>query len=109
MLLFEPQPTPYDVNFRVLGVPVRIHPFFWLFALIFGWDSTPTDNRLLYLLIFTACVLLSLLVHEMGHVAMMSAFGIRSHVILYAMGGLAVPYDEPRHRWQRIMVSAGGP
>ena len=36
-MLSEPQPSPYDLHFRLFGTPVRVHPFFWLFSAILGW------------------------------------------------------------------------
>ena len=34
--------TPYDLQFRLLDVPVRIHPIFWLVTAGMGWR----DNNL---------------------------------------------------------------
>ena len=36
MILLEPGHTPYDLHFRVFGIPVRVHPMFWLVAAIMG-------------------------------------------------------------------------
>ena len=30
VFLFEPDRTQLDLNFRVFGIPVRVHPMFWL-------------------------------------------------------------------------------
>src|SRR5437016_2491445 len=30
MYLSEPQPTAYDLRFRLIGTDVRVHPLFWL-------------------------------------------------------------------------------
>lgn len=109
MLLSEPQRTNFDLNFKLFGVPVRIHPLFWLVSAIFGWGLTQLDNGLLYFAIFVACLLVSVLIHELGHVAMFRLFGVSSYVVIYSLGGLAVPSGEPRQRWQRILVSAAGP
>jgi Zn-dependent protease len=38
VFLAEPQPTAYDLRFSVLGFPVRVAPWFWLVALVLGWD-----------------------------------------------------------------------
>ena len=35
-MLAEPERTPYDVNFRLFGFPVRIHPLFWLGTALLG-------------------------------------------------------------------------
>ena len=40
MLLAEPPRTPYDFHFQIMGFPVRVSPFFWLMAVVLGWQST---------------------------------------------------------------------
>ena len=35
-MLQLPAATPYDLNFRLLDIPVRINPFFWLVAALLG-------------------------------------------------------------------------
>lgn len=39
MFLAEPQRTPYDFNFQIMGFHVRVSPFFWVMALVLGWQS----------------------------------------------------------------------
>ena len=36
-MLGMPAPTQFDLNFRLLGIPVRINPFFWVMAAVLGW------------------------------------------------------------------------
>ncbi len=86
MILQEPDRTPYDVRFRLFGVDVRIHPFFWLFTVLLSGGGS-----LKGVLIWLAAVMLSLLVHEFGHVIAFRYYGIRSFVVLYSFGGLAIP------------------
>jgi len=87
VIFLEPQPTQYDLRFRLFDVPVRVHPFFWLLSLIgAGRDTTPKE-----LLIWVAVIFVSILIHEMGHVLAFRYYGIRSHVVLYGFGGLAIP------------------
>ena len=38
-MLGNVSPTPYDLKFTLFGIPVRVHPFFWLFSAIMGWGS----------------------------------------------------------------------
>ena len=38
MLLAEPPRTAYDLHFRLLGIPVRITPFFWVASVLLGWN-----------------------------------------------------------------------
>jgi Zn-dependent protease len=103
----EPQQTQFDLNWRMFGVPIRVHPLFWLVSAILGWNLTRIDFRLL--LLWIACVFVSILLHEFGHVLMGQVFGARGHIVLYGMGGLAVGSSDLRNRWQRVAVYFAGP
>lgn len=106
-MFLEPAPSPFDLHFRLLGVPVRVHPMFWLFSAIFGWGYLRHGFGLLAM--WVGAVFISILIHEMGHALMGMFFGRPAHVVLYSMGGLAVSqYPLPR-RWQTIAVSFAGP
>jgi len=107
MFLFEPSRSDFDLNFRLFGVPVRVHPTFWLFGAILGWHFL--DLGVEYLLLWIGCMFVSILLHEMGHVCMGLIFGRPSHVVLYAMGGLAIGDFQVRGRWRRIAISFAGP
>ena len=110
MLLLEPGFTPYDLHFRVLGIPVRVHPMFWLVNAIMGFNSLNDPSYgFAKLAIWVACVFFSILIHEMGHVVVGSLWGSRGKIVLYAFGGLAVPDRRLYHRYQRIAVSFAGP
>ncbi len=91
MLLGEPPQTQYDLNFSILGFPVRVHPFFWLAAFILGSRGASGEDAGLLLLIWVVALFVSILVHELGHSLMMRRFGISSHIVLHMMGGLAIP------------------
>jgi stage IV sporulation protein FB len=107
-VLVEPDRTNFDLNFRVFGFPVRVHPWFWLGAALIGADFFARGGPLL-LLVWIGVVFLSVLVHELGHAAAFRWFGADSHVVLYVFGGLAVPWSEVRGRWRRIVVALAGP
>ncbi len=106
MILMEPQRTPYDLNFRLFGTPVRVHPLFWLLTAVLGWTSPP---RLEFTAIWMACVFVSILVHEFGHIGMGRVFGSRGHIILWTFGGLAVPDRRHWKWWEDFLVSLAGP
>jgi stage IV sporulation protein FB len=109
-MLVEPGPTNFDLRFRLFGTPVRVHPFFWLFSAILGWDLVDQPEGLIYLSLWIVCCFLSILLHEFGHVWAGTAFGSRdSYIVLYSFGGLAVGSRDVRRRWQRIAVSLAGP
>ena len=44
----------FDLKFRLLGVPVRIHPFFWLVSAIMGFAAF--ENDIPAVLLWMACV-----------------------------------------------------
>ncbi|WDQ16743.1 site-2 protease family protein [Rhodopirellula sp. P2] len=98
MLLQQPQESPYDLNFQLFGFPIRIAWTFWLGAAVFGWslvqlfDSMEgSPGRLPLLLLWALCMLLSILIHELGHAFAFRQYGIESSLVLYHFGGLAVP------------------
>ncbi len=103
----EPARTPYDLNFRLFGFPVRIHPLFWLGAALLG--ASYLDSGLHFMLIWIAVVFVSILVHELGHAVAFRRFGSNSHIVLWMFGGLAVPYSGVNGRWRRILISLAGP
>lgn len=101
--------TQFDLHFRVLGIPVRIHPAFFLVSLIFGWHPY-NPNPLLYALIWTGCVFFSILVHELGHAVMAHRFGWPPSIVLYHFGGLASYVPTWGHtRGKRIAICLAGP
>jgi Zn-dependent protease len=106
-MLVEPGLTRYDLHFRLFGFPVRVHPLFWLLSILLGADTLKIGPE--YLLIWVAVVFASILVHELGHCLAFRLFGVRSNIVLYGFGGLAIPWSGIRERWRRVAVSLAGP
>jgi Zn-dependent protease len=106
-VLVEPERTTYDLHFRALGFPVRVHPWFWLGAVLLGANTL--DLGIEFLAVWVAVVFVSILVHELGHAVAFRRFGSDASVILYAFGGLAVPANIVAGRGRRIIVSLAGP
>jgi stage IV sporulation protein FB len=113
-LFAPPPPTRYDLRFTVFRVPVRIHPLFWIAAVLFGGIA----GNLLFLLVWVVAVFVSILVHELGHALTMRRFGMDAQVVLYVLGGVTVPQAVPwGGRWayvpfsplQEAAVSFAGP
>ncbi|HEY8523853.1 MAG TPA: site-2 protease family protein [Acidimicrobiales bacterium] len=94
-------------HFRLLGVPVRVEPFFLIVAVLFGINLEP-----LWLVgIWVVLVFLSVLVHELGHVMAYRAFGQRSAVVLHGFGGFTIPTGGGRRvlsKGRSIVVSLSG-
>jgi Zn-dependent protease len=108
VFLLEPEETRYDLRWRMLGTAVRVHPMFWLVSLILGFDAWIQVGTI-YPFLWVACVFVSVLLHEFGHVLMGRLFGSRGYIVLYSMGGLAVGSNALSRRWQRILVLLAGP
>ncbi|MFV2068302.1 MAG: site-2 protease family protein [Pirellulales bacterium] len=107
MLLGEPPPTQADLHFRILGIPVRVHPFFWLVALFLGMGGSET--RPVDALTWVAAVFLSILVHEMGHALAARRHGWHPSITLYGLGGLATYTPTHETTRSRVLISAAGP
>src|SRR5262249_21254431 len=106
VLLTEPPRTPYDLRFHLFGIPVRVHPLFWLVALVLGMGgkAEPAD-----MIMWVGVVFVSIVVHEMGHALAARAHGWEPWITLYGMGGLASyqpTYYSPR---SRILITLAGP
>lgn len=106
MLIGEPPPTQGDLHFRLLGFPVRVHPFFWLVTLFLGLRA---DVDAVDMLIWIGVVFVSILIHELGHATMQRHYGGHPWITLYSFGGLASCNDCDRSPWRQIVILLAGP
>lgn len=128
MMLSEPQESDYDLRFSALGYQVRVSWTFWLGAVVFGWtfanavDTSPafsdqSPGVLPLLVLWTACMFVSIWIHELGHTFAFRFFGINSSIVLYHFGGLAIPNSSfnPGRSFSRLsakedlIISLAGP
>lgn len=118
MFLSEPGKTPYDLSFNFLGFPCRVHPAFFVLPVLFGAGVGGGDiNAGVGILLMAVVFFVSILVHELGHALAFRYYGIASRVVLYWMGGLAIPdsggWGGGRQKAltpdQQIVVSGAGP
>ena len=123
MILGEPARTQADINFPLLGVQVRVSPFFWLAGLVLGyrsaeaWADTLELNQPQLIVLFVIAMFFSIVIHEFGHALAFRKYGIGSHIVLYHFGGLAVPdgaypgvsLGRSLDSRAQIFVSAAGP
>lgn len=100
MLLQEPGQSPYDLRFQILGFPVRVSWSFWLASAVFGFGfangldeefGADSPGFVTLLVLWAACLLVSILIHELGHAFAFRQNGIESSIVLYYLGGLAIP------------------
>jgi Zn-dependent protease len=97
------QPTQYDLHFVLFGVPVRVHPVFWVTAAFIGWRPGQLD----LVFINVMCIFVSVLVHEMGHALVTQRFGWRPEITLEFFGGYATTAGHGT--WKNIAVLIAGP
>lgn len=129
-MLQVPEHSSYDLNFRLLGFPVRVTWTFWLMGLVLGWGwsqsldgfavqvNMDTPGAAGLLVIWIVSVFLTILIHEMGHALAWRRFGQDAEIVLYHFGGLAVnrsmtAWDGARRQrtspMEQLIVSAAGP
>lgn len=99
-------PTPYDLRFSLFGIPVRVHPFFWLVTFLAARNRH--DPKLM--LCWVVCVFVSILVHELGHALTAQYFGWPPHIVLYSFGGYASYQPTRGHSTaKQILILFAGP
>jgi Zn-dependent protease len=105
-MLGNAAPTPYDLRFSLFGIPVRVHPLFWVFTAVMGWQ--PRNLQLTAL--WVCCVFVSILVHELGHALTARHFRSRPEIVLYMFGGYASDFPLwGRSTARSILVVIAGP
>ena len=95
---------PAKPHFSVAGIPVRIEPIFWIVTVFFAFNYSDVGVIISWVLV----VLVSILVHELGHAFALKAFGQPSSIVLHGFGGVTL---SPRRlaRARSIVVSLAGP
>jgi stage IV sporulation protein FB len=113
IVLVEPARTNYDLHFRLLRVPVRVHPLFWVATFLLTLQGNLKDWDGKAAVIWVGTVFVSIMVHEFGHAFAFRRYQCEPRVVLYWLGGLAIPdltYTvQPPEGRQHILVSAAGP
>ena len=85
--------------------PVRINGSFGVALLLIGVLLGSVED----LVLFAAVALISILLHEAAHVSVMRRYGgTDAHIVLQAVGGLAVSADRIRPRRARVGVYLAG-
>jgi stage IV sporulation protein FB len=107
----EPLHTRLELRFGLFGTPVRVTLLYWVASAALGirYYADPEMATIGWFFLWLAMVLVSVLVHELGHVLVGRLFGMRGQVVLSGLGGLTLGIDELPRRWQRILVLLGGP
>jgi len=113
--LAEDRTTPIPASsgsvgsIRVFGVPIRLH-FTFVLLLIFlvvtglGSNQSPANYTL-----FIVAIVLSVLLHELGHAFVSSLYGIRTlEIVMYPIGGVA-RLERPAKPREEFWIALTGP
>jgi Zn-dependent protease len=97
-----------NLTFRLGKIPVRIQPSFFITTVILNFGLAQSDVRRLFT--WLAIVLVSVLVHELGHAFAGIAFGLEPRIDLHGFGGTTSWAPGGRlSSAKRIVVSLAGP
>jgi len=98
------------MKFSLFGIPVRIQPMFWLVAIMLGAPSGASPRALAAMAGWIVLLLVSILVHELGHAFAMRAYGRSPRIELWGLGGLTHWGEGPGvSHAKNIVVSLAGP
>ncbi len=92
---------------QLLGkIPLRVRPLFWLVAALLGWMWTQT---LVGTLLAMGIILISILVHELGHALIARCWQQEVRIEVAAFGGFTYRSGPSLRRWQEALVVIAGP
>jgi Zn-dependent protease len=92
---------------KIFGIPIKIDPSFLIVCALLAYSRLSQPELLVEWLIV---ILVSIIIHELGHALMVRLFGMTPQIMLYSMGGLTSWQDNkrvspPKH----IAISLAGP
>lgn len=98
---------------QVLGTPIRLHVFLPLAAILATLSTVaaghPWQSVLLAVLVAGPLLLITVLVHELGHVIAAKRCGCTAdHILLWPLGGLAFIGGAVKPK-EQILISGSGP
>lgn len=97
-----------SIELRLLGIPIRIHLWFWMMALLL-WSLGPEEGWA-GLAVWVAVVFQGITMHELGHALAGRWFGRSPRIELVGLGGLTWwEQQEPMSPGRSLIVSAAGP
>jgi Zn-dependent protease len=97
-------PSAYDLRFQLFGIPIRVHPMFWLATALIA-SNQPVPAMILWI----ACAFVSILVHELGHGLLAQRYSTCREIVLYTLGGLCFYSPEPRRPAHQLAITLAGP
>jgi stage IV sporulation protein FB len=98
------------MKFSIGRIPVVVYPMFWF--LIFGISflySYERPHPIPLTLIWAFVILISVVVHELGHALTALMFGQKTRIELYGMGGMTHRQGRKLKLWQEFFIVMNGP
>lgn len=87
-------------------IPIRIHPFFWLLIIALGWLNSQT---IMGTTIWAVVILVSIIIHELGHALTAVFFEQKAEIDLIGFGGQTSRSGKPLKLWQEFLIVINGP
>src|ERR1700712_4548994 len=97
------------LRFRLFNVPFEIGTYFWIGSALLGGSVANGPNAVALLLVWIACVFVSIVVHELGHALAARHFGVEPAVELHALGGVTRMFGRLLSRSEGFWVTFCGP
>ncbi len=109
------------LRWRLFGISFCIEPSFWLMNALWAYilyvplmgprerGQLITRELLLMMLLWVLCMLVTVMVHELGHAITGRIFGQVGNITLTGLGGQAVGGYGALAPWQRILTIFAGP
>lgn len=94
---------------RLFGVPFGIGFDFWVGSALLGGNVARGADALTNLLVWVACVFVSITVHELGHALTARRFGADTTIELHALGGFTRTFGRNLTRPESFWVTLAGP
>ncbi|MGM0439538.1 MAG: site-2 protease family protein [Chlamydiota bacterium] len=89
-----------------MKIPIKIHPAFWIMALLISWDFA---GNIQLALVYTGVIFVSLLAHELGHAVVAKTFGQQVAIEFQLLWGQTHHRGGQLRPWQQFLVTACGP
>jgi Zn-dependent protease len=87
-------------------IPISIHPFFWVFAVLFGFFIS---KSLLGTFIWVGIIFISVLFHELGHALTSIIFKQKPKIQLIALGGMTSYEGKNLNYLKQFLIVLNGP
>ncbi|NGX39241.1 MAG: Stage IV sporulation protein FB [Chlamydiae bacterium] len=87
-------------------IPITIRPFFWITAALIGFLNS---GSLIGTLVWIFVILISVIIHELGHGITAKLFGLQPRIELVALGGLTYHQGDKLPFWKQFIIVLNGP